>query len=181
MACEIETKFKVNNLEELKEKIIKLNATFIVKQKEHDIYYKAPQQINDLSVIRLRCLENGKGIFTIKKDIPNTEENIKIKEEIQTEVLSADIFKTILKELGYKEIFVKEKIREEYKYSNSLICVDVLPFIGNYIEIEAEKEDIEKTAESLGLNMTDAIKQTYMDIFNDYKKENNKPDINMIF
>ena len=61
------------------------------------------------------------------------------------------------------------------------ILVDVLPFIGNFIEIEGPEERIVETAGKLGLEMKDAITKDYGQMFRAYMEEKGMTERDMTF
>ncbi|MDD4202979.1 MAG: class IV adenylate cyclase [Candidatus Omnitrophica bacterium] len=179
---EIETKFKLKDPQAFRNKLEQIGAQKVYSQLEHDIYFAGQGCKVQASTIRVRCLNNNTGVFTIKKNVPNDQVNIKIKEEIEVNVDNAIVMTNMLKDIGFSERFKKEKKREIYKYNSANICLDELPYIGWYLEIEAEGVcEVENIAKALDLDINDAIKDTYMDLFNIYKVVKGKPKLEMVF
>ena len=123
------------NVEEIKEKLNKLNAVLVedVLQKRY-VYDFNP--INPSKWIRLRT--NGlKTTLTIKniesQDISGTK-------EIEIEVSDFDTTNEMLKELGYNPKGKQENKRIKYELNGVEIDIDTWPKIPTYLEIEGKSE-----------------------------------------
>lgn len=179
MPKEIETKFKINNPAEVKKALKNLGARFVSRELEKDVYYKSPFPF--FGAIRLRRI-GGKGLFTIKtEDAKSASSRYKVRDEFEIEVDDARIFANMLRRLKFKPIFRKEKMRESYRWHDVNISIDELPCLGFYVEIEAAKKTIQKTARLLGLEINNAIPDTYMQLFNYYKLVFKKPGLELVF
>lgn len=181
MALEVETKFKLDSPDKIRKALKKLGAKFISKTKEKDAYYKNPKAKNQKETIRLRT--TGKdAIFAIKLPVGEDKKGkYKIREELEIDVKNSKLFDIMIKNVGFKLDFRKEKFRETYKWKDAVIAIDKLPFLGYYLEVEASKSVIKKITKLLNLDMNKASSLTYMDIFEKYKKLNKKPKLKLIF
>jgi len=181
MPRETETKFKIKSGDTFRKALKKISAEFISKEFEQDTYYRSPSRGFAGSAIRLRAI-GGKGVFTVKSacraGLPRA---YKVREELEAGVNDVKAFGKILVKLGFTPRFRKEKIRETYKWKNAKICVDELPFIGLYAEIEAPKKRIKEAADLLGLKMACAMPETYMELFSYYKALRRKPHLKLVF
>lgn len=181
MATEIETKFKLFSVPKLKNMLKDIGAKLISKRLERDIYYNNAKSERCLESIRLRSIGKG-GIFTIKEYLNSKEPNTyKVRKELEVVIDDAKVFNDMLSKLGFKFSFSKEKIRETYVYKGAKICIDKLPYLGYYIEIESSKRKIKSTAALLGFDINEAICGTYRDIFDSYKKINRRPELKLVF
>jgi predicted adenylyl cyclase CyaB len=181
MPKEIEIKFKIKSPKVIKKRLKKIGAEKISSTFEKDTYYILPYNRKIPHTIRLRTIKK-EGIFTVKYPVlKNKSKKYKILNELETPVKDVDLFGRMLKKIGFKPSFFKEKLRETYKFKKTLITIDKLPHIGFYLEIEGAKNKIKKISKLLKLNPKEAQVSTYMDIFNEYKKEHNKPNIRFIF
>jgi len=180
MPKEVETKFKVHSKSALKKKLERKGAIFISRRLERDIYYKNPR-LSGPEVIRLRETGHG-GIFTIKKSTGKQRSRIyKVRQELETRIGNVKTFQKMMKELGFLPRFRKEKIREAYTLEGCRIFLDKLPFIGEYLEIEASEAKIKKLAAVLGLDIKKATSQTYMSLFDHYKKRAKRSRLELVF
>jgi len=181
MPKEIETKFKISCQDTFRKALKKIGAKFLSKEFEQDVYYRAPAAQCSAGTVRLRAM-GRKGLFTIKGSagMPASR-TYKIREELEVSVDDVKLFGEMLAKLGFLPRFRKEKIRETYKCKDAKILIDEIPFIGFYAEIEAPKGRIKELARSLGLDMSKAIPDTYMELFGYYKMLHKKPKLELIF
>lgn len=70
----------------------------------------------------------------------------------------------ILVSLGFTKKLIMEKYREKWQLPKVEVVIDELPF-GNFMEIEASEEDITKTANKLGLKISDGLTQSYWELW----------------
>jgi adenylate cyclase class 2 len=165
---EIEVKIKVNDLEEIKRKIVKLGFRTIAPDSfEHNILFdtKDERLKKNKLLLRLRKIED-KYIVTFKHPPEQSlnASHYKIREEKEIEVSDYENIKSIFTGLGFKVIFIYEKYREIFDNGNVKIMMDHTP-IGDFIEIEGDAEGIDKTAAQLGYNKSDYITDNYMTLF----------------
>jgi adenylate cyclase, class 2 len=151
---EVELKFPLKNKEEV---IAKLNS--IAKQDKNnetqiDTYYNPPhkdflQQKPISEWLRLR--ESDNGVFFNYKNWHNKEGNAVSCDEYFTKIRDVEPFRTILKQLDFKEIVVVNKTRNTWIYKNVEIAIDKVEELGNFIEIEAAGnfKDIEEAKKHL--------------------------------
>ncbi len=128
------------------------------------------------SLLRLRALDDAeRGILTLKR--PAGGGRFKHLEEIETEVGSVRAAAAILDGLGYRLDWYYEKRRQHWHYGVCEICVDELPQVGCYLEIEAPEENaIAAVLRELNLDPSDHTDDSYRDIFNRYQEENGRHD-----
>ena len=74
----------------------------------------------------------------------------------------------ILRRLGYEVALIYEKYRTTYVLGDAEIVLDELPY-GNFTEIEAEAETIERVVEELGLGEFKRMSGSYTNIFAELK------------
>jgi len=179
---EIETKFKIKNPGGFRKRVKTIGAEFISRDFEHDIYYNQPERMAPVSTVRLRIVNKAEGLFTLKSAVSgNNSRNLKIRKEWETSIGNPDVFKAILQELGFCPYREKEKIRETYRLKKALICLDRIPFIGWYAEIEGKEPQIKRIAGQIGLNFKKSIPESYFELFNYYKAIKKKPDLKLLF
>lgn len=165
---EIEVKIKVDDLQEIKRKIIKLGFRTIAPYSfEHNILFdtKDERLRKNRLLLRLRKI-NDKYIVTFKhppEQYPDAN-YYKIREEKEIEVSNYENIKSIFTGLGFKVFFIYEKYREIFDNGNVKIMMDHTP-IGDFIEIEGDTEGIDKAAAQLGYSKSDYITDNYMTLF----------------
>lgn len=179
---EVESKFKIVSPDEVRRRLAEIGARLISRELEKDAYYAVPEG-SGLTAVRLRST-GRRGLFTIKSAPPaggESKPGLKVLEEAQVEVDDAARFARLLEKLGLVPQFRKEKIRESYDWSGLSIFLDELPHLGFYLEIEAPEEGIRAAATALGLDMSQASGETYMEIFSRYKSLRRAPELELVF
>ncbi|AQQ72221.1 putative adenylyl cyclase CyaB [Limihaloglobus sulfuriphilus] len=89
----------------------------------------------------------------------------KSRREIETSVGSAENTAAILDRLGWKESLVIEKIRDQWYFEDTLICLDTLGLIGQYVEIEGRSEEsVTRVKKILGLGSSECEKRSYAEL-----------------
>ena len=88
--------------------------------------------------------------------------------EAEVAVSDFEAMDVILRRLGYAVALVYEKYRTTYELDGAEIVLDELPY-GNFTEIEADAETIERVVETLGLGGCRRMSGSYTDIFAELK------------
>jgi len=177
MNIEVEIKVKINNFEEIKEKVSQ-KGDLIKSIKQIDDYY-VPQQRDFFAhkphpVEWLRIRTNpDKIVFEYTRSV-NMQENgdYDYAEEYETEITSVDEFKKTLDFLDFKKVVTVEKHREYWMCGNVEVALDEISGLGHFIEAEAkgdfkDADDAKRTCmeflENLGIeNVLDIqIKKGY--------------------
>jgi adenylate cyclase class 2 len=171
---EIEIKIRVKDIKSF---LIKVQEKGAVLKKdrylEENILYDFPSKLlyKKQHAIRLRKIK--KKHFITFKGSPQKSRKFKMREEFETEVKNGKQMKKILKSLGLISIFEYKKFRTVYKKKKLKICLDELP-IGNFIELEGERNDIVKFAEELGYSKKDFIKLDYIQLIKNHGDKNKR-------
>ncbi len=172
---EIEIKLKIDSIEKAREKVLNLDLREVVPYSfEHNIVFDTPdaQLKRKGFLLRLRKGLN-KNTLTLKRPPGPRKESTgyKIKEEIETDVSDFENTQKIIRGLVYDIFFIYEKYREIFKSSDDRVTVtiDHTP-IGDYMEIEADFEEIDRIAASLGYSKKDYITGSYYTLFLEHKK-----------
>ena len=114
--------------------------------------------------------EHGKIVLTVKVR-PQKKTNYFERKEYSVEILSVKEGIDIMKSMGYDQIRVFEKTREEWAFKGVEVVLDKLYF-GAYIEIEGPKEKIEEMVKKLGFENKERITKAYLGLEDDYLKLN---------
>ena len=88
--------------------------------------------------------------------------------EAEVEVSDLATMDVILRRLGFEVALVYEKYRETWRLDGAEVVLDELPY-GNFTEIEADAETIERVVAALGLGACTRMRASYVDIFLDLK------------
>ena len=151
MSKEIEIKAKLENPEEIRQKLADLGARLIEKNRETNISFDFPDKklIKEDKLLRLR--KYGERITMTYKG-PKEESSVKTREEIEIEVDDLEKAKSILFSLGFVIRLIFEKNREIYHLDDFEIVIDELPKLGWFCEIEGKSEsDVEDMGKRLGI------------------------------
>jgi adenylate cyclase class 2 len=141
---EIETKIKVESLDEIAVRLDALGAKLLYELSQVDTYFDDAAQTLFSSDCGLRLRKQAtsqaqKIILTYKG--PRQKSHFKSRTEIEIEVSDFEVAAELLNALGFKKALVFEKRRRIWQMSDCVVCLDELPLIGSYVEIEAPGEE----------------------------------------
>ena len=188
LTLEIEAKLKLASHELVKEKLMKSDAEFLFILRQIDYYFDNDESdvvAND-QCLRLRCEKTEEGCragdqvtvlcFKGAKGIGR----YKSREEIETGVSELEATIEILERLGYKKKLGFDKVREVWLFEKCQICMDRLPLIGSYIEIEGESEEqVWLAQKKLGLEKIQHEEKSYACLIDEELKKtgDNKTEV----
>lgn len=161
---EIEVKLKVDNLQDLEQKLLEKGCHLSEPIHQQDFIYSQKGSTEEWEhsktghkVMRIRR-QDGIGIFNMKQQRSSEMDNI----EIETKVDDPDAIHKILSILGYEPQVEVNKIRRKGKLGEYEICLDEVKGLGAFVELEkltsddaepgAVKEELLQALESLGLS-----------------------------
>ncbi len=174
---EIELKFKIDNLEELINKLKEEQCEISPIKIQNDTIYV--QNLDDTESkegsvwLRVRK-ENDKIELNYKKQSKKKMES----EEIEFEVSSYELANQFLKALGYSPWVEVNKKRRYSKFKEYNICIDEVERLGSFIELEIlvdndNKDDYElallEVAKKLGINPDNRINSHYDTMISELK------------
>jgi len=161
MPIEIEKKYRLTN--EQREQVLALLASLNARSSdavfEVNTIYRSAVLEADRAILRLRRI-GDRSLLTYKKRFESSS-SIKRQLEEETEVADGDAMASILLRLGFTPTLVYEKRRSTWKYKETEIVVDELPF-GQFMEIEGTEEQIQKVEQELGVADLPAEEATYV-------------------
>ena len=169
---ETEVKFYLPNIDPVRTRMIDLGAVYKDRIFETNIRFEDPEKslIKKKSLLRLR--KDKKITLTYKSEPPFKDNQFKILQEFEVEVSDFDAMEHILKSLGFQEEQIYEKWRETYILDDTHLCLDTMPY-GDFIEIEGNKESIQKLASQIGFLWEKRILLNYLAIFDVIKRKLN--------
>ena len=170
---EIEIKLKVNNLEELEQKLKDAGLVISKEIKQHDIVYSKIDDTHEYTesyegciIVRIRN-QDGVSIVNLKKQLSYEMDNL----EYETKVENGEEMHQILLNLGWKPAVEVKKIRKKGKLGDYEICLDKVEQLGDFVELEKLtddnadpekiKEELFKALEPFGLSKNDEEKTGY--------------------
>lgn len=162
---EIEVKIKVDRLESLRREIIGLPAVLEAERAfEKNIVFDSPGgELRERGML-LRLRRTGeRAVLTLKAPALD-DRRYKVREETEVAVSDFVAAEKILADLGYRVFFVYEKYREVFNSGGTRIMIDETP-IGEFIEVEGDRQRIDTVAARLGFSAGDYIRDSYYQLF----------------
>ena len=165
MYTEIEAKLKVDSLRDPERKLSEVGAEFLEEQLQTDTYFDdadAALKSGDRA-LRLRQQRAGQKESTFLTYKGAKEKNdFKKRREIEFEVGDGDLARMLLSALGYEKKLVFEKKRRLWKLHDCVVCLDELPLLGSFVEIEGpDGKSITDVQKSLGLSDLPHVVESY--------------------
>lgn len=168
MGAERELKFRVEDLAELRARLLDLEAERINKSQTEDNWiFDRGDELRSLGcVLRLRL--DGQGTLVTFKGPARFEGAVKVRSEYETRVNDAEAMRSILEHLGYRAVTRYQKKREEWRIGGIVVALDNTP-MGDFVEFEGD--GAEKLSERCGYAAEDAERRTYVELYSDYRRE----------
>lgn len=141
---EVEVKAKIDNFEDMREKLNNLGAVKTKEEFQEDIYFNSP--IVDFAktdeALRIRTTEqnNEKHIFITYKGA-KIDSKSKTREEIEFGIEDSEKCAKTFEHIEFKKVRTVRKNREYYAYKNFEISLDDVEGLSPYMEIEIGLED----------------------------------------
>jgi adenylate cyclase class 2 len=175
---ETEIKFKFDDFAALRARILDSGGRRIAAFFEDNIVYddRSGSLFSSRRLLRLR--KSDRVSLTFKKPIEKAV--FKVMEEIEVEVSDFDGMNEILLSLGYAKVFRYQKRRELFALGGTTVNLDETP-IGNFVEIEGEKAEIESVASTLKLHIEEGISKNYLELYREFCKEGDTEPADMVF
>ena len=177
---EIEIKFYISDIDEIRKKIRSAGADWKSGGFESNIRFddQSMRLTRERKLLRLR--QDSGCRMTVKTPSEDADAGFKIFRELEVTVGDLKTMTAILGELGYFPRQIYEKERETYRFKQTDLCLDTLPF-GHFLEIEGEKDDIRIAAEALSLNWDERMTANYLSLFDALRKQLHLPFENVTF
>jgi adenylate cyclase class 2 len=178
---EIEVKLRVGRTADVESRLRVLGA-FLESPRvlEDDVLFDFPdRRLTDAgSMLRLRRRKE-RAILTFKEPIA-TDLGAKVRRETEIEVGDYDAIAAIVAGLGMTPIWRYQKRRTTYRLGNLHALVDELP-IGNFLELEGPKSEIDRWAGALGFSPDEYVLDTYRDLHDAWRRVQGEPEGPMVF
>jgi adenylate cyclase, class 2 len=178
---ELELKYYVLNLAQIEKRLTTLGA-LCNQSRTLEINLRFDTADNSLSLagkaLRLRYDTQARLTY---KGPSQSQEGIRLREEIEFVVDNFKAAQTFLQALGYQVSLIYEKYRSEFLLGDVHILLDELPY-GNFVEIEGpDPAKILKVNEQLGLNWESRIPESYTILFERLRNNLGLPFRDLIF
>ena len=161
---EVEIKARIENREEFEKKLKSLNAEFVREVIEEDEYFNHPCRDFAQTDEALRIRND----YTMTYKGPRVDRDTKSREEINLKIDDLNKARNLLISLGFKSVAKVVKRRRYYKIGELNIAVDILPELGDFVEVECIgeyepcREKVMELAKELGLR--DFIRKSYLEL-----------------
>ncbi len=180
MAQEIEVKFPLRDRAELTRKLHDIGAQRLYAETfEDNIVLDRRGELRTKGAL-LRVRRFGKYSIATYKGPMSIEGGIKSREEVQTGVESFELAIQLFDSLGFKPVFRYQKYREVWRVRDVEVVIDRTP-IGEYFEIEGNIDTIRAISSELAMNMDQAIRQTYADLYRQARRTRADLPEHMVF
>lgn len=175
VAFEVELKFPVKDLGDIKERLRKIKALFVGREVQEDIYFNGMDRDfkETDEALRVRKVEDEElAEFTYKG--PKLDTESKTREEVITMVSHPENMKLILLKLGFNQHITVRKIRENWKHEGYNIALDDVDRLGSFVELEmldveeeyipAKVNELKAFAIQIGIDPETQIRAGYLDL-----------------
>jgi adenylate cyclase class 2 len=180
MPQEIEVKFPLRDRHELVRKLHDIGGQRLYPETfEDNIVLDRRGELRTKGAL-LRVRKFGKYSIATYKGPMSIEGGVKTRDEVQTGVESFELAIQLFDTLGYKPVFRYQKFREVWRVRDAEVVIDRTP-IGEYFEIEGPIDLIRGLAADLGMEMDQAIRQTYADLYRQARRTRADLPNDMVF
>jgi predicted adenylyl cyclase CyaB len=175
---ERELKFPGVELEKLRERLAELEAERRGPAAFEDnwILDRNDELRSSGRILRLRN-DGARARLTLKGPM-RLEGNVKIREEREIEVESAEEARALFERLGYAVVRRYQKVREEWQLGGVTIALDHTP-IGDFAEFEGD--GAETVAKRCGFDPDRGERRSYLRLYEDYLKKHPEAPPEMVF
>lgn len=162
---EIEVKFFVTNLANVRERVVAAGAS-VKKARVYERNIRYDNAWDGLmargAMLRLRQDKKAKMTFKgVPQDGDHSDTQARVREEIEFEVGDFDSADLLLQRVGFIPRQTYEKYRETFQLGGVEIVLDEMPY-GDFIELEGSEEEIRTVADQLRLSWDARIITNYL-------------------
>ena len=184
--AEVELKFCVADPEEFCRRALRAGFVLMTpRTMERNALFDTPERrlLSERQVLRMRQY-GERWVLTHKRPPENNDDSARYKERLETEtaVDDGEAMGAVFVELGFEPIFRYEKFRTELEDSrgDGHLVIDETP-IGNFAELEGEREWIDASLARLGIAREMCFTDSYGRMFLDWKDRSGSAARNMTF
>ncbi len=175
---EREIKFHSDDLAALRERLGELEAERVGPAAFEDnwILDRGDELLSQGRILRLRT-DGTRSHLTFKGPM-HMEGKLKVREEHEIGIESADEARSLFERLGYQVVRRYQKVREEWQLGGVTIALDHTP-IGDFAEFEGD--GAETVARRCGFDAGKGESRSYLRLYEDYLKEHPDAPPEMVF
>jgi predicted adenylyl cyclase CyaB len=182
---EIELKFPLGDLEEIKKKLREAGFSSQGPIFEFNVVFDTPARTLSSNGCLLRLRRDSKVKLTYKEppaEKSSLSSRFKVKSESELELGDFETMRFILHRLGFTEERIYEKYREHFTRGDGASAeLDHLPHLGYYLELEDIPEKIEALAAELDLDPARGLRQNYFQLYKEYCRRTGQAGRDMRF
>lgn len=180
MAQEIEIKFPLVDRADLVQRLSSAGAEKLYPETfEDNMVLDRRGELRTRGAL-LRIRRFGRYVIVTYKGPLVFDAGVKTREEVQTGVESFEQAVALFDAVGFKPVFRYQKLREVWRLGDAEVVIDRTP-IGDYFEIEGTLARIEEIVRELQLNMSDAVRMTYADLYRQQRRTRADLPEHMVF
>ena len=187
ISYEVEMKIPIPDEESIESVLLKLGAKKTNIETQTDVYFDHPCRSFEQTDEALRIRSRGKitkyeespSIPDQKTEMtykgPKLDSTTKTRLEISLGIADIASAKTILDQLGFRNVATIRKQRSFFLLEDTVISIDSVEHVGLFLELErvVESEELIPSArelifgqlEKLGLDSKDSIRESYLELF----------------
>jgi adenylate cyclase class 2 len=187
MATETEAKLKVASHRVIRARLEHLGARCAgaVLETNH-IFDSASRSMlaadEGLRVRRMDAIDGPDRTATLTYKGARASAAPKVRQEIELTIGDADAARSLLKALGFVEVFTFQKRRETWLLEHCHVELDELPYLGDYVEVEGPgTAEVHRALGQLGLADEPIVTASYVALLIDYCRTHNLPTDRLAF
>ena len=163
-SLEREIKLRFESAEAAHAAVAALGATLRRPRRlQDDVLLDAPDGVLERRGCALRVRRDGEAAAVTWKG-PVMPSAMKLREEIETPVGSADTLLRVFAEIGFTPRFRYQKFRTELAVDDVIVAIDETP-IGVFVELEGGEASIGEAVRRLGRTADDYVLASYRRLF----------------
>jgi len=178
---ECELKIPVAGLDAIRRRLAEAGADRITgDEHEINILFDSPDGRLAASGLVLRVRRVGPRNILTFKGPASYDGAIKQRREIEVEISSSEHLSELLHALGYEPWMRYEKHRESWMIGEVRVELDHTP-MGDFVELEGPTDFLEESARRLGLDHSHAVAQSYIGLWQEYRRKHPGLNRDMVF
>jgi adenylate cyclase class 2 len=173
MSARTESELKIPsvNLDQVRKSLERLGARCVVEnEREVNVLFDFDDRRLATVDSVLRVRRTGNHWVLTFKGAPRYEGEIKLREELETEVSEGELLTEVFERLGLIPTVRYEKDRELWLLDGVEVALDHTP-MGDFVELEGPVDVLEDVAARLGLETESAVKASYPTLWLEYRQQ----------
>jgi adenylate cyclase class 2 len=188
---EVEVKVPITDFEEMKQKLLDSGANQLNREVQVDTYFDHPcrtfYETDEAVRVRSRRpldgaeLDLSHALHELTYKGPKIDQKTKTRLEYSVDINDVNAITAILENLGFKSVATVSKKRTFYNLREITISIDDVEHIGLFLELESiahEKSELESAKmtifsllDELGIDSSQSVRESYLELYLDRKKQ----------